>query len=88
VQVALATLGYNVGTPDGVIGPKSRAAIRAFQVDSGLPVSGEPSIALYEKLQAAIVERNGATTQSAQQAAPTATKAMINEAQTELRRRG
>jgi peptidoglycan hydrolase-like protein with peptidoglycan-binding domain len=88
VQVALATLGYNVGTPDGVIGPKSRAAIRAFQVDSGLPVSGEPSIALYEKLQAAIVERNGTTTQSAQQAAPTATKAMINEAQTELRRRG
>jgi len=88
VQVALATLGYNVGSPDGVIGPKSRAAIRAFQVDSSLPVSGEPSIALYEKLQAAIVERNGATIQSAQQAAPTATKAMINEAQTELRRRG
>jgi localization factor PodJL len=46
VQVALATLGYNVGTPDGIIGPKSRTAIRAFQVDSGLPESGEPSIAL------------------------------------------
>ena len=88
VQVALATLGYNVGTPDGVIGPKSRAAIRAFQVDSSLPVSGEPSIVLYEKLQAKIVERNGATTQSAQQVAPTATKAMISEAQGELRRRG
>ena len=32
VQVALGQLGYSVGTPDGVIGPKSRAAIRAFQV--------------------------------------------------------
>ena len=88
VQIALATLGYNVGTPDGVVGPKSRAAIRAFQVDSSMPVSGEPSIALYEKLQAAIVERSGATTQSTQQVVPTATKAMISEAQSELRRRG
>jgi peptidoglycan hydrolase-like protein with peptidoglycan-binding domain len=87
VQVALATLGYNVGTPDGIIGPKSRTAIRAFQVDSALPESGEPSIALYEKLQAAIVERSGATTQSTQ-AATTASKSMISEAQTELRRRG
>ena len=86
VQVALSTLGYNVGTPDGVIGPKSRAAIRAFQVDKGLPVSGEPSIALYEKLQAAIVEHNGAS-KAAQQPAP-ATKAMVSEAQSELRRRG
>ena len=88
VQVALATLGYQVGTPDGVIGPKSRAAIRAYQVDSGLPASGEPSIALYDKLQASIAKRSGQAVQPAQPAAPAVSAAMVSEAQTELRRRG
>lgn len=87
VQVALGQLGYSVGTPDGVIGPKSRAAIRAFQTDSGLPASGEPSLALYDKLQDAIDKRS-AQTQPAQPAAPAVSTAMITEAQTELRRRG
>ena len=87
VQVALGQLGYSVGTPDGVIGPKSRAAIRAFQTDSGLPASGEPSLALYDKLQEAIAKRT-AQAQPAQPAAPTVNAAMITEAQTELRRRG
>jgi peptidoglycan hydrolase-like protein with peptidoglycan-binding domain len=87
VQVALNQLGYPVGTPDGVIGPKSRAAIRAFQVDSGLPTSGEPSLALYDKLQESIAKRS-AQAQPAQPAAPVLSTAMITEAQTELRRRG
>lgn len=87
VQVALSQLGYSVGTPDGVIGPKSRAAIRAFQVDSGLPTSGEPSRALYEKLQASIAKNSGPT-QAAQAAKPAVTSTMISQAQTELRRRG
>lgn len=84
VQVALNQLGYPVGTPDGVIGPKSRGAIRAFQTDSGLPASGEPSLALYDKLQEAIANR----TKPAEPAAPVVSTAMITEAQTELRRRG
>ena len=87
VQVALDQLGYAVGTPDGVIGPKSRAAIRAFQMDSGLPASGEPSLALHDKLQEAIAKRSAQST-SAQAVAPAASSAMIIEAQTELRRRG
>jgi peptidoglycan hydrolase-like protein with peptidoglycan-binding domain len=87
VQVALNQLGYPVGTPDGVIGPKSRAAIRAFQTDSGLPTSGEPSLALYDKLQESIAKRT-AQAQPAQPAAPAVSTAMITEAQTELRRRG
>ena len=86
VQVALNQLGYAVGTADGVIGPKSRAAIRAFQMDSGLPASGEPSLALYDKLQEAIAQRSAQSTPA--QAAPAASSAMIVEAQTELRRRG
>jgi peptidoglycan hydrolase-like protein with peptidoglycan-binding domain len=87
VQVALSQLGYSVGTPDGVIGPKSRAAIRAFQVDSGLPASGEPSRTLYDKLQASIVKTSGPD-QVAQPAKPAVTSTMITQVQTELRRRG
>jgi peptidoglycan hydrolase-like protein with peptidoglycan-binding domain len=87
VQVALYNLGYAVGTPDGVIGPKSRAAIRAYQVDSGLPASGEPSIALHEKLQASLAQRSGQA-KPVPQAAATVDSATISEAQTELRQRG
>jgi len=87
VQVALNQLGYPVGTPDGVIGPKSRAAIRAFQTDSGLPASGDPSLALYDKLQEAIAKRTAQVT-PVQPATPAVDSAMITEAQTELRRRG
>jgi peptidoglycan hydrolase-like protein with peptidoglycan-binding domain len=87
VQMALYNLGYAVGTPDGLIGPKSRAAIRAYQVDSGLPASGEPSFALHEKLQASLAQRSGQT-KPAPQATPAISSAMISEAQTELRRRG
>lgn len=39
-QADLARLGYNVGPVDGVIGPRTRGAIAAFQSDSGLPSSG------------------------------------------------
>lgn len=87
VQAALSNLGYAVGTPDGVIGPKSRAAIRAYQVDSGLPASGEPSIALYDKLQASIAQRS-AQSKPAQPTMPAANATMVSEVQTELRRRG
>ncbi len=87
VQVALYNLGYAVGTPDGVIGPKSRAAIRAYQVDSGLPASGEPSIALHEKLQASLAQRSGRAN-PVPQTVPTVGSATISEAQTELRQRG
>jgi hypothetical protein len=40
VQRALAKKGYYGGPIDGDIGPGSRAAIRAYQVDRGLPVTG------------------------------------------------
>ena len=41
VQRGLARRGYDVGTPDGVIGTKSRAAISDFQQKQGLDVTGE-----------------------------------------------
>lgn len=40
-QAKLNALGYDVGTPDGVLGRKSIAAIRKFQGDKGLPVTGQ-----------------------------------------------
>ena len=39
-QARLNELGYNAGTPDGTMGGKTTAALRAFQKDKGLPTSG------------------------------------------------
>lgn len=41
VQTALNHFGYPVGTPDGSIGPKSRAAISSYQATLGYPPSGQ-----------------------------------------------
>ena len=49
-QARLNALGYNVGTPDGKLGPKSVAAIRSFQQDKGLPVSGRLDTATLDAL--------------------------------------
>lgn len=39
-QKQLATLGYAVGQADGIAGPKTLAAVKAFQADHGLVVDG------------------------------------------------
>lgn len=41
VQRTLAELGYQVGAIDGVLGPATRSAVRAFQLTTNLAVSGE-----------------------------------------------
>ena len=40
MQSMLASLGYDVGTPDGFAGNQTKAAVSAFQTDHGLPVTG------------------------------------------------
>ncbi|MBT2131326.1 lytic murein transglycosylase [Aliiroseovarius lamellibrachiae] len=50
LQKALARAGYDVGEPDGVIGPKTIAAVRSFEQSRGLAVTGKPSIGLLAKL--------------------------------------
>ena len=41
-QEALNTLGLEAGTADGIVGSRTRAALRAFQLDAGLPADGYP----------------------------------------------
>ena len=56
VQRGLAALGYDPGPVDGILGPKTRAAIRAFQVREKRPVTGVVS----EELAAALRSVSGA----------------------------
>jgi lytic murein transglycosylase len=51
-QLALNRLGYDVGEPDGVIGTKTRAAVRAWQKASGLTPDGHLTPDLAQRLQA------------------------------------
>lgn len=51
LQQRLAALGYDIGTPDGVIGAKTNAAISAYQAAAGLPVTGQPSLDLLARLR-------------------------------------
>ena len=51
LQRGLAAAGYDAGTPDGVIGARTVAAIEAFQRDRGLAVDGRPSHALLALLR-------------------------------------
>ncbi len=42
-QGSLAQLGYDPGPADGLMGPRTEAAIREYQLDHGLLVDGRPS---------------------------------------------
>ncbi|MCK0140852.1 lytic murein transglycosylase [Aliiroseovarius sp. F20344] len=46
LQKRLNDLGFKAGRPDGVIGEKGRAAIRAYEQSQGMPVTGVPSTQL------------------------------------------
>ncbi len=50
LQARLNARGFDVGTPDGVVGTKTEAAIRAYQRAEGLSETGVPSRALLARL--------------------------------------
>ncbi len=52
LQRLLQQRGYDVGKVDGVIGAATRKAIRAMQIQYGLPADSYPSHTLLRKLQA------------------------------------
>jgi peptidoglycan hydrolase-like protein with peptidoglycan-binding domain len=51
VQQELAHRGYNPGKADGVLGRQTRAAIRDYQDDNDLPVTGDVSLELVNHLR-------------------------------------
>lgn len=50
VQQLLNERGYNVGAADGVIGPKTRAAVAQLQQRAGVPITGYPTPQLLQAL--------------------------------------
>lgn len=53
IQRRLNELGYKVGRADGFVGAKTRAAIRDFQRDNGLPEDGNANASLLERARRA-----------------------------------
>ena len=53
VQTLLSDLGYDIGTADGAMGPRTRAAIMSFEKANGLPETGRVNSALLERLELA-----------------------------------
>lgn len=57
LQAALNTLGFDSGRPDGLAGPNTRAALRAFQRANGLRADGYVGREMYEAVMAAAAAR-------------------------------
>jgi peptidoglycan hydrolase-like protein with peptidoglycan-binding domain len=51
IQEELTAHGYRPGPVDGVLGPRTQAAIRAYQHDAGLPVDGVASDELLDHMK-------------------------------------
>jgi peptidoglycan hydrolase-like protein with peptidoglycan-binding domain len=53
LQIELSSRGLYEGAADGMLGPKTDAAIRSFQQDAGLDVDGTPSEDLLSRMKSA-----------------------------------
>lgn len=54
LQQGLQKLGYDPGPADGMLGSKTRAALRTFQQDNGLKIDGKPGKATVAKMEALV----------------------------------
>ena len=52
MQALLNALGFDAGEPDGLVGPKTRDALRAYQTAEGLPADGYPTAEVIARLRA------------------------------------
>jgi membrane-bound lytic murein transglycosylase B len=51
IQTKLTLIGFDTGEPDGISGPKTRAATRAYQSKNKLPIDGYVGYQLLQQLQ-------------------------------------
>jgi len=54
MQTRLARLGFYTDEADGLLGPKTRSAVRLFQKQAGLPADGHPTPEMVARLQRAV----------------------------------
>lgn len=54
MQTRLARLGFYTDEADGLLGPKTRSAVRLFQKQIGLPADGHPTPELVQRLVQAV----------------------------------
>ena len=85
LQRALNDLGYNAGPVDGAMGPTTRNAIRTYQADQGLPITGAFSYDLLRRVRETLA---GAGEAGAAEAEPSYSTQLVANIQAELRRRG
>lgn len=85
VQQALNMLGYSAGTEDGKMGSHTRSAISSYQRDNGLPVTGEATAILYDKLLASVATGSNRVAKTYDQGP---SSDLITAIQSELRQRG
>jgi peptidoglycan hydrolase-like protein with peptidoglycan-binding domain len=83
IQTELIAHGYRPGPIDGVMGPRTRAAIQAYQRDAGLPVDGIASKQLAEHLLYALPRVEARTA-----SAPALDPVLVRGVQIELIERG
>lgn len=57
LQTQLNTLGFDVGTADGILGPATRKGIRDFQASVNLTADGFPSTPVFEAIEKAASNR-------------------------------
>ncbi|MFA7429438.1 MAG: lytic murein transglycosylase [Rhodospirillaceae bacterium] len=57
IQALLNALGHDVGQPDGMAGPQTRAALRAFQKSVGMPADGHADPLVLTRLRSTATER-------------------------------
>jgi peptidoglycan hydrolase-like protein with peptidoglycan-binding domain len=84
IQTALQAKGYETGGTDGIAGPVTQAAILAYEVDNGLPLTAEPSDAVLARIKAG---RRGTTTAASLAPGPKA-DTLIRSVQTALAKLG
>jgi membrane-bound lytic murein transglycosylase B len=59
LQADLQSLGYDVGKPDGILGPATRGALSQFQQRGGLVADGHLDQELMDAVTAAVDQPGG-----------------------------